>query len=92
MELYFKKIGQGPALIIVHGLYGSSDNWMSIGKALSEKFTVYLIDQRNHGKSPHDSKHHYHLLREDLNEFMISQNIDLAGVNSQYHTYYHIVN
>ena len=51
MELYYRKLGSGPPLIILHGLYGSSDNWLSIGKALSEQFTVYLPDQRNHGRS-----------------------------------------
>ena len=70
MELYYRKLGSGPPLIIIHGLYGSSDNWLSIGKALSDKYTVYLLDQRNHGQSPHSDIHDYPSMRDDLIEFM----------------------
>ncbi|MBU8892674.1 MAG: alpha/beta fold hydrolase [Bacteroidales bacterium] len=78
MKLFFRKYGQGPPLIIIHGLYGSSDNWVSIGRKLSENFEVFLIDQRNHGKSPHSSDHNYQLLKEDLREFMDKQAIEKA--------------
>ena len=53
MKLHFKKIGFGEPLMIIHGLFGSSDNWGMLGKKFAEKFTVYLIDLRNHGRSPH---------------------------------------
>ncbi len=69
MELYYKKYGEGPPLIILHGLYGSSDNWHSIAKELSEKYTVYLPDQRNHGRSPHSEKHDFEVMKNDLKEF-----------------------
>ncbi|MGC9341690.1 MAG: alpha/beta fold hydrolase [Bacteroidales bacterium] len=78
MKLNFKKFGEGPALIILHGLYGSSDNWVNIGKELSDHFEVFLIDHRNHGGSPHTDEHNYTLLREDLNEFMEQQSISRA--------------
>jgi pimeloyl-ACP methyl ester carboxylesterase len=78
MKLYFRKEGTGPPLVVVHGLYGSSDNWLNIGKRLAEKHTVYLIDQRNHGRSPFSDSHTYNDLREDLNEFFIQQNIEKA--------------
>ena len=70
MKLFYRKLGSGPPLIIVHGLYGSSDNWLSIGKALSDQYTVYLPDQRNHGQSPHSEIHDYPSMRDDLIEFM----------------------
>jgi esterase len=69
-ELYYRKMGQGEPLIILHGMYGSSDNWHTVGKALSEKFEVYLIDQRNHGRSPHSPEMSYPLLRDDLRDFL----------------------
>ncbi len=78
MELFFRKYGEGPPLIIIHGLYGSSDNWVSIGRQLAKHFEVYLIDQRNHGKSPHSPDHNYDLLKEDLREFMDLQSIKKA--------------
>lgn len=80
MKLFFRKYGQGPPLIIIHGLYGSSDNWVSIGRKLASNFEVFLIDQRNHGRSPHTTDHNYHVLKEDLREFMDQQAIDKAVI------------
>jgi esterase len=68
MKLFYRKYGNGPPLIILHGLYGSSDNWGTIAKKLSENFTVYLPDQRNHGQSPHSEIHNYDSMRDDLFE------------------------
>ena len=76
MDLFFRKFGSGPPLIILHGLYGSSDNWITIGKALAERFTVYLVDQRNHGNSPHSDDHNYDLMKQDLLEFTIQHNLN----------------
>jgi pimeloyl-ACP methyl ester carboxylesterase len=75
MRLFFQKMGQGPALIILHGLYGLSDNWLTIGRRLSERFTVYLVDQRNHGRSPHAASHTYQDMADDLNELLESENL-----------------
>lgn len=68
MKLFFRKYGEGPPLVILHGLYGSSDNWVTIAKTLGDKFTVYLPDQRNHGQSPHSEIHDYDSMRDDLFE------------------------
>ncbi len=78
MKLNFKKLGEGPALIIVHGLYGSLDNWLTIAKELAQNFEIFLIDQRNHGNSPHSNSHNYSDLKNDLLEFMDDQNIEKA--------------
>ncbi len=66
MKLFHRKYGSsGPALIIVHGLYGASDNWVSIAHGLEDDFEVYIVDQRNHGASPHSPEHNYEaILRE----------------------------
>jgi pimeloyl-ACP methyl ester carboxylesterase len=78
MKLAFKKYGQGEPLLILHGLYGMSDNWASIAKALAEKFTVYAIDARNHGHSPRDMKHDYRAMSNDLEDFMAQQALSKA--------------
>ena len=79
MELFFRKYGEAaPPLIIVHGLYGSSDNWVSIARDLSDRFEVYVVDQRNHGQSPHSPQHDYPSMREDLRELMDAQGIKKA--------------
>lgn len=68
MKLFYRKYGEGPPLIILHGLYGSSDNWATIAKNLDTIYTVYLPDQRNHGQSPHSDIHDYDSMRDDLYE------------------------
>jgi pimeloyl-ACP methyl ester carboxylesterase len=78
MKLAFKKMGSGDPLIILHGLFGSSDNWQTLGKEFAKDFSVYLVDQRNHGKSPHSDEFNYDLLAADLNHFMEEQSIDRA--------------
>ncbi|MBN1143470.1 MAG: alpha/beta fold hydrolase [Bacteroidales bacterium] len=80
MKLFFRHLGSGEPLIILHGLYGSSDNWHSMGRELSAEYSVYLVDQRNHGNSPHSSNHNYDLLSDDLQEFMKEHNLDSAYI------------
>jgi esterase len=70
MKLFYRKYGNGPPLLILHGLYGSSDNWGTIAKNLGNTFTVYLPDQRNHGQSPHSDIHDYDSMRDDLYELV----------------------
>jgi esterase len=70
MKLFYRKFGEGPPLIILHGLYGSSDNWVSIAKKIGDSFTVYLPDQRNHGQSPHSDTHDYNSMMDDLFELV----------------------
>ncbi len=80
MELNYKTFGQGSPVIILHGLFGTLDNWQTIGKQIAERHMVYLVDQRNHGKSPHTDDFNYPLLAEDLHHFMESQWIHEAHI------------
>ena len=70
MKLNYKTLGEGEPVIILHGLFGMLDNWQSFGKNLASDYTVFLLDQRNHGKSPHDETFDYKVMAEDLREFM----------------------
>jgi esterase len=82
MKLFFRKYGSVPPLVILHGLYGSSDNWVSIAGRLSSYFTVILPDLRNHGQSPHSPIHTYEEMANDLVELLTALEIDrfiLAG-------------
>lgn len=76
MKLFFRELGQGPPLIILHGLFGSSDNWYSLFKIFADHFKVYVVDHRNHGQSPHDEHHDYKTLTEDLKDFIDDHKID----------------
>jgi len=82
MQLYHRILGDNNTkpLIILHGLYGSSDNWLNIGKHFAGSHKVYLIDLRNHGNSPHSDKHNYYLMRDDLFEFMEEKEISKASI------------
>src|SRR5688572_8570255 len=70
MELFFKTIGQGKPLIILHGLMGSSDNWLTQSKLLADQYQVFMVDQRNHGRSAHNQEFDYKTLTEDLKKFI----------------------
>jgi len=76
MQLNFKKSGSGPPLVILHGLFGSADNWYSIAKDLEGSFTLYLVDQRNHGDSPHSSVWNYEVMVEDVRELLVTEGLD----------------
>lgn len=69
-------MGSGRPLLILHGLFGSLDNWKSLGIKFAENFEVYLIDQRNHGKSPHSYEFDYHIMSDDLAEFVDDHNLE----------------
>ena len=78
MKLHYKKYGEGQPLIIVHGLFGTLDNWQTLGKKIAEGFEVYLVDQRNHGHSPHSKDMNYQLMSDDLHELITD--LDLSDV------------
>jgi len=70
MKLFYRQSGSGQPLIILHGLFGSSDNWYSLAKVFAQHYSVWVVDQRNHGQSPHSGDFNYVLLTEDLKAFM----------------------
>jgi esterase len=81
MDLNYKKLGnKRQHLIILHGLFGSLDNWQSIARQLSQDFSVWIIDQRNHGRSPHSDEMNYLALAQDLEAFMQSNHLDSAHI------------
>ena len=70
MQLHFREYGDGPPLIILHGLFGSLDNWHPLSEQFAAHFHVYAIDLRNHGQSPHSDEMSYASMAEDLREFL----------------------
>ncbi len=75
MKLFHKTLGEGQPLLILHGLFGSADNWQTLAKTFAEDFKVYLIDQRNHGHSPHSLEHTYDLMATDLYDLVAEEGI-----------------
>jgi len=83
MKLHSLILGEGEPLLILHGFLGMSDNWKTIGKKFADDgFQVHLVDQRNHGKSPHSDEFSYELMANDVVEYCKShelENITLMG-------------
>lgn len=76
MILHYKELGQGTPLVILHGLFGYSDNWLTHAKKLAEYYRVILVDQRNHGHSPWEEDFSYVHLAEDLEELIVHLDIE----------------
>lgn len=76
-SLNYTQSGDGPPLLIIHGLFGSSRNWRTLSQQFAENFTVISIDLRNHGDSPHLAEMNYQVMGQDvidlLNQLKISQ-------------------
>ncbi|MFT4033028.1 MAG: alpha/beta fold hydrolase [Siphonobacter sp.] len=77
MKLFFRQVGEsGPAIVILHGVFGSADNWLTTGKQLAEQgYRVFMIDQRNHGRSPWSDEFGYVEMANDLKEFLEEQHL-----------------
>lgn len=75
MKLFFREYGHGQPMIILHGLFGSCDNWLTQAKLFADFFRVYTLDQRNHGLSPHSEEFDYTSMVRDLAEFVNDHNI-----------------
>ncbi len=77
MELFYRKIGEGQPLIILHGVFGSGDNLYTISKSLAENgYEIYLTDARNHGQSPRSEEFDYEVMAADLNELIEKENLN----------------
>ncbi|MEP7323946.1 MAG: alpha/beta fold hydrolase, partial [Saprospiraceae bacterium] len=79
MKLFYRIFGTGKPLVILHGLFGSSDNWQTFAKSISDHFQVITIDLRNHGNSPHAHDINFNLIDEDLIE-----TLDEIGLHQYY--------
>ncbi|MEZ0539867.1 alpha/beta fold hydrolase [Fibrella arboris] len=79
MKLYYREVGDPAAtpLIIVHGIFGSSDNWLTISKTIAAQgYRVILPDQRNHGQSPRSDDFSYVDMAADMHELITDLKLD----------------
>lgn len=66
VDLFYRREGQGTPIVVLHGLFGSCDNWGTLGRALSADHDVVLADERDHGHSPHTDRVTYPLMADDV--------------------------
>jgi esterase len=80
MDLFYNQYGQdGPPLLILHGLLGANGNWHTLSRtAFREVATVYAVDQRNHGRSPHTDRIDYPSMAADVENFLDRHGLDEA--------------
>jgi len=77
MKLSCSQTGEfGPPLVILHGLFGSARNWQGIAKQLASHYTIYALDLRNHGASPHADTMSYQEMAGDVVEFLDKQQLN----------------
>jgi len=78
MRLHHRVTGSGNPLIIVHGLFGSANNWAAVSRRFGEVFQVFALDMRNHGDSPDAERMTYDDMAGDVLEFMETHGVQSA--------------
>ena len=82
MKLASTELGDGPALIILHGLFGSARNWSTIARRLAASYRVIALDLRNHGDSPWAGTMTYAEVADDVADFIAAAGLDRRVVAS----------
>lgn len=72
-------IGTGRPALVLHGLFGSGVNWRTIARRLETRLECHLVDQRNHGRSPHARGMTYPALAADVLAYLDAHGFDEAG-------------
>lgn len=82
MDLHYRYFGGegNPPLVIIHGLLGSSRNWLTVARELSRQYEVFAIDLRNHGDSPHADAMDFTSLAADLETFLQARGLEHAAL------------
>lgn len=70
MKLFYRRFGTGQRFLILHGLFGISDNWVTLGKRFAERYEVIIPDLRNHGRSPQSPVFDLPSMEEDVLELI----------------------
>jgi esterase len=81
MELHYRQYSDsGRPLLILHGLFGNLKNWNWHARKLSRDFSVYALDLRNHGESPHSASMNYQVMAEDVLEFIEDRELSEVSI------------
>jgi len=80
LELSYTTRGEGPPLLLLHGLYGSSGNLNRLARRFAERYRVIVPDLRNHGRSPHHPQMDYPAMAADVAALLDREGIGQAAV------------
>ncbi len=72
--------GEGPPVVLLHGLFGAARNWGAIQRAIAPRFRAIAMDMRNHGDSPHAPSMRYEVLAADVAETLTELGVETAAV------------
>jgi len=70
MKLNYLSQGSGPAVILMHGMFGSLSNLAGLARVIAGDHRVISVDLRNHGDSPHEEAMDIPLMAADIIELM----------------------
>ena len=76
LQLAFEELGDGPPIVVLHGLFGSSRNWRGMARALSAEHRVICVDLRNHGRSSWIGSMTYHEMAADVRALIRREGLD----------------
>jgi pimeloyl-ACP methyl ester carboxylesterase len=80
MILNATQTGDGPPVILLHGLFGAARNFGAIQRALAPNYRVLALDMRNHGDSPHEPDMRYPTQAEDVRATLGAYGIQKAAI------------
>jgi len=80
MKLFYRTIGSGKPVIILHGFFGMSDFWLPFSKKLSKNYQFIIPDLRNHGRSFHHPEMNYDIMVDDIISLMDSLGIQSSSI------------
>jgi pimeloyl-ACP methyl ester carboxylesterase len=80
VALFHRDLGGAgePPRVILHGMLGSSRNWLTAGRELAASRRVFALDLRNHGLSPHAAGMSYGALAGDVMAWLDANGIGRA--------------
>lgn len=80
MELAFEAIGDGPPVVLLHGLFASAASWRGVARALADTHRVLSVDLRNHGRSPRAMNMAYTEMADDVLSLIERESLGRAAV------------
>jgi pimeloyl-ACP methyl ester carboxylesterase len=80
LDLSYEVTGEGPPLVVLHGLFGAARNWRAIARSLADTYRVWTLDLRNHGESPWGADMSHEAMAGDVHAFMARHGLEGAAV------------